>query len=488
MVVCLRTWALLSTLGVPARTGAVLLLAWLFSQQSVLAQSTFPPRYPSTAGPAVPQLGAGSLGRAQQEAVAAAENRPIVAVRIVGNEAINEDRVTANLKTRRDRIFDPVDVQTDKHNLIKTGLFREVRVRLQNVPQGVIVTFEVFERPTIRFIQFHGDRSIREKTLLRETGLEVGEPLNLYAIQESRRKLEDFYRSKGYPKATVTIVEGSQPEHCGVIYTISEGPLQRVEKVEFVGNTIVPGARLKTQIQSKPGIMWYFFRGKVDMEKIDADVVRLTKYYRALGYFSARVSRQLAYDGPDQNWLTIRFVIDEGPRYVVNNVAVSGNQRFDAESLLGLLELKSGDHFNLDKMNKDVSTLRNLYGGQGHIFANVKAGPRYLSDEVGRLNLVYNIEEGKQFRVGRINVHITGENPHTRESVVRNRLSLRTGDIVDIREVQASERRLQASHLFEYDPANGKSPRIEYRLPQMSDADELMSSRGSAVRGQNPAR
>ena len=48
----------------------------------------------------------------------------------------------------------------------------------------------------------------------------------------------------------------------------------------------------------------------------------------------------------------------------------------------------------------------------------------------------YSIDEGEQFRVGRINVHIAGEYPHTQESVILDRLSIRPGDIVDIRKLR----------------------------------------------------
>jgi outer membrane protein insertion porin family len=243
---------------------------------------------------------------------------------------------------------------------------------------------------------------------------------------------------------------------------------------------------LKTLIQSKPGYLGYFFRGKFDPKKVDEDLERLTAYYRSLGFFRARISREPEFD-EEQQWVTLRFVIDEGPRYLVNSVRLSGNTRISEQALEPRLELKAGEYFNLATMNKDVNTLRDAYGGQGYIFADIQADPRFRFEEPGTLDLVYNVEEGKQFRVGRINIHIAGEFPHTKETVIRNRLSIRTGDIVDIREVRASERRLKASQLFENDPAAGKEPRIVIRPPQFSDAEELMASQGGpAVRGQSP--
>jgi outer membrane protein insertion porin family len=125
-----------------------------------------------------------------------------------------------------------------------------------------------------------------------------------------------------------------------------------------------------------------------------------------LGFFNARIGRELEFSDSGQ-WLTLTFVIDEGPRYVVRNVSVAGNEKFPTETLLAQMELKSGDYFNLGKMNRDANSLRDVYGGQGHIFADIQADPRFL-EEPGQLDLVYNVKEGGVWRASRVNVHIEG--------------------------------------------------------------------------------
>ncbi len=414
--------------------------------------------------------------------------KPIVDVRIVGNRNVKEDTIMSYLRTRADRLFDPEIVQADKRRLQKSGLFADTNVLTQNVDGGLLVTFQVFERPTLRYIKFHGNRGLSDKALLKESGLTVGDALHTFSIQEARRKTEELYHRKGFPQARVTIREGEDRSDQGAVFSISEGPMQRIVDVEFVGNTIASDSRLKTQIQSKPDFIPYLalFRGKVDRDKIDQDVGTLTAYYRNLGFFRARIARELNFD-ETQQWLKLKFVIDEGPRYQIRNVSVIGNTRFDSETLLSQLRLASGEFFDAGKMQRDQSTLTDIYGGLGHVFADIKADPRFL-DEGNQLDLIYNITEGQQFRVGKINVHVSGEYPHTRESVVLDRISIRPGDIVDVREVRASERRLKASQLFETDPASGKSPRIVIQPPNLEDVDEFVAEkpRYSGIRGQSP--
>jgi outer membrane protein insertion porin family len=241
---------------------------------------------------------------------------------------------------------------------------------------------------------------------------------------------------------------------------------------------------LKALIQSKPAIL-KTFKGIVDRQKIDQDVERLTAYYRNFGYFQTRIGRVLEFD-EENKWLTLKFVIDEGRRYTVRSVSLEGNQKFTAPSLKSQLVLNSGDYFDLKKMNTDVNSLRDAYGIQGHIFADVQAEPRFF-EEPGWIDLVYNISEGEAFRVGQINVKISGENPHTMRSVVLNRLSVSPLELCNIQKIRNSERRLISSQLFEHNPAAGITPRIVIQPPDLTELEQL-SSRPSPrpqIRGQN---
>ncbi|HEX6962993.1 MAG TPA: BamA/TamA family outer membrane protein, partial [Lacipirellula sp.] len=279
------------------------------------------------------------------------------------------------------------------------------------------------------------------------------------------------------------ILEGTKPTDQGVVYLINEGAKQKIWDVDFVGNDsgFVSDARLKTLIESKPPIL-YIFKGYLDREQIDADIEKITSYYRAHGYFQALVSRKLDYN-EDGDWIDLTFVIREGVQYKVRDVRVLGNTKFEPEPMQANLTLKAGEPFEQAKMQTDQQWLTELYGSQGYVFADVKPDIRYL-EEPGQVDLVYEVEEGDRFRVGRIFVHIGGDNPHTRIQTMLNRVTLRPGQIMDIRELRASERRLLASSLFHMDPASGTKPKITYRIPE--DADFGLASGKSSIRGQSP--
>jgi outer membrane protein insertion porin family len=409
----------------------------------------------------------------------------VAEIKIVGNSLTSEKRVLSMIKTRVGRAYDSELVQMDVRELIGSGLFRDVRTYRRETKSGVSITFEVFERPVVAHVRFIGNKKVKDKSLIKEVGVKAGDPLNRFTIEEGRRRIEQHYKDNGFGRAKVSIVEGIKPGESGIAYRIHEGPKQRVRAVDFIGNTFVGDARLKTKIESKPGILW-LIGGKVNYDQVDEDVDRLYAYYRSYGYFRCRIGRKLAFDD-DNEWLKLTFVIDEGPRYTVRNVIFNGNEKYVSSALASELELRQGKFFNLAQMQRDLSTMRDLYGGEGHIFADIRAEPKF-DEHPGEIDLVYNFDEGDQYRVGRILVNIDGDETHTRRTVVLNRLSFRPGDVVDVREIRASERRLASSQLFLHNPAQGVSPKIAVKPPENDTqiARHTATASGGTFRGQSP--
>ena len=400
---------------------------------------------------------------------------------------IKEQDARRYITTKVDRPFDERTVQEDVRRMSKSNLFKFVAdPTYQRVGEnGIIVTYHVVENPTIKYLKFYGN-TVRERHLKKQSGLKVGDPWEPYLVEEARTKVQDYYHEKGFNKAKVTTIEGNHKDDRGVVFLVNEGKKQKVRKVEFVGNSIASDGRLKTQIQSKPPL-FYLFKGEVDRQKIEDDVGHLYNYYRNLGFFRAKIARELVFD-PDQSWLTIRFIIDEGPRYKVNNIKFVGQRLFSADDLSLNLKLKPGDFFDQSKQEKDRVAIQDKYGIKGYVFATIQPEPKFSEnpDEFDQLDIVYQIDEGRPCIVSRVDVKISGDNPHTRRNTILNRVSLHPGDLLSTRELRDSERRLKASSLFKNTP--GDEPKIEFTKPNLNDVEGLAEkpSGTGGFRGQSP--
>ncbi|MFM9058188.1 MAG: POTRA domain-containing protein [Planctomycetaceae bacterium] len=437
-------------------------------------QSPLPPAIPPAAAQPLPPGGA----------TPAADR--IVEVRIEGNQATEASKLP-QLVTRAGQTFDPQSIEDDVRTLHRTRKFVDVQPKYVRSPDGVVVIFQVVERPMLHYVRFVGNRSLTSRSLKKQSEIAVGDSMDPYVVEEARRRIESHYHEKGFLTARVTTVEGGKPGDKGAVFLVDEGQRRKALWTSFVGNSIASDARLLTQIKSKPGVLWVI-GGDIDREVIDADVQALTAYYRSLGFFQARVSRELSvvHDG-SRDWMHLTFIVNEGPRYTVRNVAFVGNSKFKTDFLERDLKLKSGEPFNQAKMDADLGMVRDIYGGRGFVFADVQADPRFL-EQPGQLDLVYRVEEGQRYRVGQINIRIRGDHPHTRHSVVLNRLSLRPGDILDIRKLRDDERRLKASSLFVADPAKGQAPRIVFSKPDAKESSRAVARDAGrpGFRGQSP--
>ena len=417
-----------------------------------------------------------------QQKSAPADTANIVAdVIIKGNHSVPTHHLTRNIRTRPGRYFDPDKLQQDVDQLWRMPEISRINgPYISETPKGIVVTIDVVERNTMTKVKFVGNRGLSDRALKKATGLQDGSPLDVHKIRMAKTKLEELYKEKGYPRTQVEIQEGAENNDSQVVFLIHEDQKQRIWKVEFEGNGIASDARLRSFIKSKDNIL-KIVGGLVNRDEIEQDVLRLTNYYRSLGFFNARIGREIS-ESNDGRWLTLRFIINEGPRYRVRNVSFIGNDAYGADQLLGMVELKPGEEqpeFNVAKMNVDVVALRDLYGSEGFVYANVVAEPRFL-EEPGLLDIVYKIDEGKQYLVGNINVHFEGDYGITKREVVLNRLSVRTGDLIDVREIRNSERRLGGAQIFAGPGTPGASPpRIVVRPPELK-ALERHANAGSA--------
>ncbi len=444
------------------------------------------PSASTTPAPAYPMPGPSySSGTLPSPSGPATGETIVKQVKVEGNFSTEVSKMP-KLGTREGQPFDSHIVQEDVRTLASSRKFLDVRSKLEPTPEGMIVIFQVVERPTIDEVTFVGNQDIRSQTLRKKSELEKKQPLDPYAVEEGRRRVEAYYKEKGYEHAEVTTIEGTKPSDRKVVFLVDEGTSQRIFWTSFDGNTIASAARLRTQISQRPGFMW-LFGGKLDRKKVDEDEQKLYAYYRGLGFFTAKIGHELEYND-SKSWLTLRFVINEGPRYSIRNVSFIGNEHFKVGQLNKNLQQIAGKPFDQSALDHDLGGIRDVYGSRGYVFADIQHDVR-LSEDKPELDLVYNIAEGKQYRVGHININIAGDDPHTAHATILDRMSLRPGDIVDTKKLREDERRLKFSSIFNTDPTKGGPPKIAFVKSDKDDGETANSnnddSSGSKKGGRN---
>jgi outer membrane protein assembly factor BamA len=124
------------------------------------------------------------------------------------------------------------------------------------------------------------------------------------------------------------------------------------------------------------------------------------------GYFKVVVngSATALNSTPAGQRIALSAHVDEGPQYSLGVITFRGNRAVaNLEALRALFPIKDGDIFSKEKIGIGLDNLRKAYGQLGYI--NFTPVPNTRFDDERKLIYVdIDMDEGKQFYVGSINV------------------------------------------------------------------------------------
>jgi outer membrane protein assembly complex protein YaeT len=408
-------------------------------------------------GAAAVLTGTISAGRAQEPA-----RRPLIAdvvpqVIPPGSQSVPNQKIMSYLKTRAGIEYDPEMIGEDVRRLYETKLFADIRVLKQPAAENrVVVIFQLKELPgVIQEIVYRGAHHIKQDELESVTGLKKGLPLNPWAVQKARQAILDKYREKGRLSASVEVVEGLRAGDTRVVFDVTEGPVAKVGRIDFVGNSFVSGARLHTQVNSSRPFLG-LLGGDYNPPMADADVAKLEAYYRDNGYHDVHVTRELSWD-PSQRYVNLVFHIREGKRYRVADFQVAGVGGERQKELQNLcINVKKGDVYNQAKVEGDQQRIKDWIGYHGRE-ATIQPVAYYPPDRPGEVNVVYEVQERPPARVGEI---IVSGNEVTRQNVILRQVPLYPGQILTYPDLRIAERNLARLNIFQFKPDLGIKPTV----------------------------
>lgn len=141
--------------------------------------------------------------------------------------------------------------------------------------------------------------------------------------------------------------------------------------------------------------------------KRDSDAIELL--YKSKGYYNTQVDPKISF--PTDDSAEIRFVVDEGKKIFIKEIAFDGNVTFDDDDLEDQIETNTKGWFSwitdsglldFDKLNQDAGRILNFYGNQG--FLEAKIGDPVVTQEEEWLYITFSIEEGARFKVGKVDI------------------------------------------------------------------------------------
>ena len=260
--------------------------------------------------------------------------------------------------------------------------YRDATVTPVFVPQGndTVVIFQIDEKLRLKVgrVTFEGAKLFSQFDLRNTLANSfsyfnyipfLNDYLNfgLYDRQElaaDRARLREKYHNKGYLDFTITALEQTpdkkDPEYVDLLFKVDEGKPYTVGKVTVAGNAVFKKEVLEKYLKLKEKET---FSLALETESANA----ITRFYETIGYAEVRC-RALRMPDPEKHTVDICFEVEEGRKFMVRDVLISGNSATRDKVIRRELVIQPGDP--VDRNRVEISRRRLL--GMGY-FTKVEA-------------------------------------------------------------------------------------------------------------------
>lgn len=356
------------------------------------------------------------------------------------------------------------------------------------------------ERPMLSDFKFKGVKKNEGDELRDKVGVYqnrvVTDNMRLSAIENIRK----YYIEKGFMSVAVDIEESPDPKNANkTIFTfnVSKGKKIKIDNIHFFGNENVSEQQLKRQLKGtkemskvtlhpdsinspygevktkswsefvkEKGYLhpsqirdyiepWFRFKmfanAKFNEKKYGEDKEKVLAYLNSQGFRDAQIVSDTQYFNHKGN-LNVDLKIDEGNKYYFGNIRWKGNTKYSDSVLAMLLNIKKGDTYNLNTLNKRLGKelsqeggdISSLYMDDGYLFFQIEPVETAVYNDT--IDFEIRLREGPQATIK--NVNITG-NDKTKEYVIRRELRTVPGEKFSRSDLIRSQREIVNLGYFE---------------------------------------
>ena len=211
-----------------------------------------------------------------------------------------------------------------------------------------------------------------------------------------------------------------------------------VNKVSFVGNSVLRKSDLSNQLELKPSSLSLFSKPTFDRRLLKLDAISIKNYYHSQGFLEVAVkdSFSISNDGVD-----VFFVIEEGNRYLLNDVKFNGLKSIKEKLVRSILGLKQGAPYNPVRINTNLTLVDEEYQEKGKLYVKFDI-QQEIKDSV---NIIINIDEGNDIYINKSWVNGV---ERMDSSYVLNEIAFNEGDLFNKSLMDKTKRNLLQTGFF----------------------------------------
>jgi outer membrane protein insertion porin family len=254
---------------------------------------------------------------------------------------------------------------------------------------------KLFQRAKIEEVRVTGNRRIEADAILATIKAKPGD---VFAAKRLSEDLKAVYAMGYFEDIRVESQDGSKGKI--VIFEVVEKAT--IKNISFKGNTAIKSEKLTESLDIKTGSI-------MNINDVRKNVQRVEAAYKDKKYHNVKVSFKTTE--LKDNQVDLAFIVDEGEKVQIKEIAFVGNSAFSAKKLKKVMKTKekgffswltSSGEYNSETLNQDIALLSAHYQNNGFIQARI-ADPEVVQKD-NWIYITIKLVEGDRYKVGSINV------------------------------------------------------------------------------------
>ncbi|MCX8028350.1 MAG: outer membrane protein assembly factor BamA [Thermodesulfovibrionales bacterium] len=344
--------------------------------------------------------------------------------------------------------FNKLEMQRTERQIrgfIRRNMFLQTPINY-SFSDGVLeASFRVGKKINLQII---GNEFISTGSILKEIPLMEIRQINQELVEELTKRIELLYKQKGFTFVQVLPAIEENDTDILLNFFIYEGQRFLIKNIVFQGNSVASD-RLQAVMSQRIDTPY-------NQVMLEDDIESLKEFYSSLGYLDATIEHNKSLFLEDS--VEIVISINEGKRYLIDEIHFSGNSIFTSENLMTFLTVKAGDPLNDIEISNSRRNIVDRYRKLG--FANVQVGVK-KETQMGKNNIHFSINEGERFLFGKT---VFRGNVKTRHQVLLREMLHKEGYFFQNSTILQERQRLYRTGLFsdiDLDVSNPYTPFYE---------------------------
>lgn len=216
---------------------------------------------------------------------------------------------------------------------------------------------------------------------------------------EGEQALTSYYQAKGYFDVNVTSKISDSNNLRTVAYSVTKGKKHKVTAVSVTGEHELKESNLTPHIavQKKR----FLSHGQFSDQLVRTSVSNLKAVYQSQGFSGVQVTPSVVRSSGN---IEVTFKVDEGPRDIVNSLAIEGAKTFSESQFAPKgLRVAAGQPYSQANVSADRAEIIANYLKAGYLNASFRETASLVSkNDPHRINVVYHIDEGPRVFTGEV--------------------------------------------------------------------------------------